>query len=150
MLEISKMRCTSAPSEAQELSPEVALQIARERFPNLSSGGILPKLVAGMPVNLSDLADALAFLAQCRKTDRPTEMMHSFDLRRAVDVSVGALIAAATALKFEIHSWFGVTGYAPHAMIAVNAADVVRVCSLRNFSLARFGDWSTVTETRRA
>jgi hypothetical protein len=135
------MSCTSAPVEAQEISPGQALEIARQRFPNLSRGGILPKRVAGMPCNLSDIDDALTFLRQCRKTEMPN--MHSFDLRRAVDVSVGAIIVAATALGFDVRSWMDITSFSPHAMIAVNADDVARLCSLRNFSLARFGDWST-------
>jgi hypothetical protein len=54
--------------------------------------------------------------------------VHTVDLRRAIpgDVQLGAVIAAATALGFGVHSWFGVTTFAPHALIAINQSDVRR------------------------
>jgi hypothetical protein len=111
-------------ARADALSGREALETARERFPNLCCAGILPRKAIGEPVDLDDIEIALAALAQCRRTKTPT--VHSFDLRRAMpgDVQLGAVIAAATALGFGVHSWFGVTTYAPHAMIAVNKFDV--------------------------
>jgi hypothetical protein len=105
-----------------------ALIIARERFSNLSCGGILPKRALGEPVDLDDIDVALAFLAQCRKTKVPS--CHSFDLRRAVDVQLGAVIAAATALGFDVHSWLDITTFVPHCMTNVDPDDVRRVANL--------------------
>jgi hypothetical protein len=145
------MLCISSPIVAQGelkvarvpalLSAADALEIARERFPNLCCAGILPRKAIGEPVDLADVEIALAALARCRKTRTPT--VHSFDLRRAIsklppgatlnvspghhlpgDVQLGAVIAASVALGFPIHSWFGITTFAPHAMIAVNKFDV--------------------------
>jgi hypothetical protein len=134
------MLCIQSPVVAQgelggvarsdTLSGREALEIARERFPNLCCGGILPRKAIGRePVDLADIEIALLFLGQCRKTKTPT--VHSFDLRRAIpgDVQLGAVIAAAAALGFPIHSWFGITTFAPHAMIAVNQSDVRRVAA---------------------
>jgi hypothetical protein len=128
------MLCIQSPIVAQGglkaarvpalLSAADALEIARERFPNLCCAGILPRKAIGEPVDLDDIEIALAALAQCRRTKTPT--VHSFDLRRAIpgDVQLGAVIAASVALGFPIHSWFGITTFAPHAMIAVNKFDV--------------------------
>jgi hypothetical protein len=130
------MLATSATAPAQGtkakyhvgimLSGHEALEIARERFPNLCCAGILPRKAIGEPVELADIEIALAALAQCRKTKTPT--VHSYDLRRAVpgNVQLGAVIAAAVALGFATHSWFGVTTFAPHALIAANQSDVRR------------------------
>lgn len=101
-----------------------ALAIARERFPNLCAGGILPRHAVGEPVDLDHIAVALTFLDRCRRTKIPR--VHSFDLRRLIDVQLGAVIAAAAALGFDVHSWHGVTCYAPHAMIGVDRLDVRR------------------------
>jgi hypothetical protein len=107
------------------MSPETALAIARERLPTLYGNGILPKRAVGVPVDLDDLAAALAFLSRCRKTKVPT--VHSFDLRRAVGVQLGAVIAAATALGFDVRNWMGVTEFGVHAVIGVDQDDVARV-----------------------
>lgn len=131
-------------AEAQAgLSAADALMIARRRFPNLFCGGILTRHTAhtGIPVDLAEINIALAFLGQCRRSRTPR--VHSFDLRRAIarwsedgtgdgarDVQLGATIAAATALGFPVHSWRGVTTFAPHAIIGVNANDVKRVVKL--------------------
>jgi hypothetical protein len=131
------MLCIQSPVVAQgeklsdthscaHLNGREALEIARERFPNLCCGGILPRKAVGEPVDLADIEVALLALAQCRKTKAPT--VHSYDLRRAIpgDLQLGAVIAAATALGFATHSWFGITTFAPHALIAVNKFDVMR------------------------
>jgi hypothetical protein len=133
------MLCIQSPVVAQvelggvarggALSGREALEIARERFPNLCCGGILSRKVVGEPVDLADIEIALAALARCRKTKVPT--VHSFDLRRAVpgDVQLGAVICASVALGFATHSWFGITTFAPHALIAVNQSDVRRAAA---------------------
>jgi hypothetical protein len=122
------MRFTSAPRLAQEISPTHALEIARERFPNLCCGGILAKRAVGAPVDLDDIAHALEVLAWCRRSEEPS--CHSFDLRRLIGGQLGATITACVALGFDVHSWFGVTSFSPHALIAVNEADVARVAQL--------------------
>jgi hypothetical protein len=111
-----------------------ALAIAREHFPNLCAGGILPRHAVGEPVDLDHIAVALTFLDRCRRTKVPR--VHSFDLRRLISnwnhgsnltiagVQLGAVIAAAVALGFEVQNWHGVTCYAPHAVIGVNRLDV--------------------------
>jgi hypothetical protein len=118
---------STAPSGAPLISAADALEIARERFTNLCCGGILPRKAVGEPVDLADIEIALVALAQCRKTKTPT--VHTFDLRRAMpgDVQLGAVIAASVALGFATHSWFGVTTFAPHALVAINQSDVRRV-----------------------
>jgi hypothetical protein len=115
-------------SRARVITAEQALVIARERFLNLSCGGILPRKAVGTLVDLDEIDVALTYLAQCRRTRIPA--MHTFDLRRAIDVQLGAVIAAATALGFPTHSWHDITCYAPHALIAVNESDVRRVTKI--------------------
>jgi hypothetical protein len=109
------------------LSGREALEIARERFPNLCCGGILPRKAIGEPVDLDDIEVALEFLSQCRRTLVPR--YHTFDLRRAIpgDVRLGAVICAATALGFDVRRFYGNVEFGVHAMIAVNANDVKRV-----------------------
>jgi hypothetical protein len=118
---------TPAPAQGTKLiSAEMALTIARQRFPNLCSAGILGKRATGAPIDLAHVTIALAFLSQCRKSKVPN--CHSFDLRRAIgNVSLGSVIAAAVALGFPLVSWAGVTSFAPHAMIGVNSADVAQI-----------------------
>jgi hypothetical protein len=113
---------------AQEISPTHALVIARARFPNLCCGGILPKRAVGAPVDLDDIAHALALLAQCRKSEEPS--CHSFDLRRLIGGQLGATITACVALGFDVHSWHDITAYAPHALVGIDVADVARVARL--------------------
>jgi hypothetical protein len=110
------------------ITAEQALVIARERFLNLSCQGILPCKAVGTPVDLADIDAALAFLSQCRRTRIPA--MHTFDLRRVIDAQVGAVITAAIALGFDTHSWYKITTFAPHALIAVNERDVRRVAKI--------------------
>ena len=124
---------TNIELEKRRLCRE-ALTIAREYFPNLCAGGILPRHAIGEPVDLDHIAVALTFLDRCRRTKVPT--VHSFDLRRLISdhgsnltvagVQLGAVIAAAVALGLEEHSWHGVTCYAPHAEIGVNQSDIRR------------------------
>jgi hypothetical protein len=114
---------TNIEVEKRRLCRE-ALAIARELLPNLCAGGILPRHAVGEPVDLHDIEIALTFLDRCRRTKVPH--VHSFDLRRLIDVQLGAVIAAAVALGFEVQNWHGVTCYAPHAMIGVNRCDLRR------------------------
>jgi hypothetical protein len=108
------------------ISAEQALALSRDRFPNLASTGILGRSSMGPPIDPDHVTIALMFLAWCRKTKIPR--MHSSDLRRRIgDVSLGAVIAAAVGLNFEVRSWSGVTDYAPHALMNVNPSDVRRM-----------------------
>jgi hypothetical protein len=109
------------------ITADQALEIARERYSNLCSEGILSRKAIGTPVDLNDLEIALAFFRKCRPTKVPN--MHSFDLRLLIGgrISVGALIAAAVALGFDVRSWYGVMEFGVHAMIAVRQIDVRRV-----------------------
>jgi hypothetical protein len=107
------------------LTAQEALAIAGDRFGNLSSIGIRgSKQPAGPPIDLADIDRAMAFLRQCRKTKQPT--VHTVDLVAAIGVSVGAVIASATALGFGVHSFYGPLIYAPHALVGVNKLDVRR------------------------
>jgi hypothetical protein len=114
--------CSIRSPLAVQVDPASALSLARERYPTLCSSGILGRKSTGTPVNTDEVAVALAFLAKCKRTKRAA--VHSFDLRRAIGVSLGAVIVAATALDFEVRSWLGITIYAPHALIAVSKHDV--------------------------
>jgi hypothetical protein len=134
----SAMLCIQSPVVAQgelgdaargALSGREALEMARERFPNLCCAGILPRKAIGEPVDLADVEIALAALAQCRKTRTRGMGMHTFDMRMLIDAQHGALIAAAVALGFDVYSWRGTRTYAPHALIAVNQSDVRRVAA---------------------
>jgi hypothetical protein len=131
------------------LSGREALEIARERFPNLCCEGILPRKAVGEPVDLADIEIVLAALAQCRKTKTRGMGMHTFDMRMLIDVQHGALIAAAVALGFDVYSWRGTRTYAPHALIAVNQSDVRRIAaqtrihSLEQLFLSQSCQWDT-------
>jgi hypothetical protein len=131
-LKMLSSECANAAQRINQrkiISAREALAIARERFPNLASTGILGAKQSGPPIDLNHVEIALRFLMRCRKSKVPS--VHSFDLRQAIgNVSIGATIAAAIALGFSVHSWLGVTDYAPHAMVGVNAADVRRVAMI--------------------
>lgn len=116
----------SRPIVAQAaMSAERALVIARQKLPSLYATGILGRRFIGPPIDPAHVVTALAFLSRCRKSK--FENCHSFDLRAAIGgVTVGATIAAATALGFCVHSWRNTVDYAPHAMVGVNADDVER------------------------
>jgi hypothetical protein len=119
------MRCIERTVEVQAaitMSAERGLAIARERFPNLCSAGILGKRATGLPVDLWHVDKALSFLAQCRKSKIPA--VHSHDLCGEIGVSVGAVICAAHALGFDVRGWMGSRQFFPGAMIGVNARDV--------------------------
>ena len=107
----------SAPAQ-QTIVPAVT----PARFHNLRANGILPRSATGLPIDPVDIAKAAAFLSRCRKTKRPN--IHSFDLRRAIGVSLGAVIAAAVALGFEVRGWYGIMEFYPHAMLGVNRRDI--------------------------
>jgi hypothetical protein len=113
------MLCKTDPVPAQgTITPERALVIARQRFPNLYATGILGRRCTGPEIDLWHITKAVTVLAGCRKSKFAN--CHSFDLRRQIGgVSLGAVICAAVALGFDVHSWFGVTDYAPHAMTNV-------------------------------
>jgi hypothetical protein len=121
---LSTIERTIEAQAAITMSAERALAIARERFPNLCSAGILGKRATGLPVGLWHIDKALSFLAQCRKSKIPA--VHSHDLCGAIGVSVGAAISAAHALGFDVRGWMGSREFFPGAMIGVNAADVAR------------------------
>jgi hypothetical protein len=109
------------------MTPVQAMVIARQRFPNLASTGILDRRSTGPPIDPAHVTIALRFLMRCRKSRIPA--VHSFDLREKIgNVSVGAVIAASVALGFEVYSWVGVTDYAPHALVGINSTDVARRC----------------------
>jgi hypothetical protein len=111
----------------KSITADQALEIARERFSNLCSEGILSRKAIGTPIDLDDLEIALAFFRQCRPTKVPN--MHSFDLRRLIggQISIGAIIAAAIALGFDVRSWYGAMEFGVHAMIAIRQIDVRRL-----------------------
>jgi hypothetical protein len=109
---------------AQAMDGAQALLIARERFPNLCCSGILSRKAVGKPVDIGDVEIALMILRQCRPAKAPG--MHTFDMRKLINVQHGALIAAATALGFDVHSCYGTRTYAPHALISINQGDVRR------------------------
>jgi hypothetical protein len=109
------MSFTRALDEAQETSVHRALEAARARFHNLCAEGILPRRKTGTPINCDDIEIAIEALRGCEHTEMPT--MHTFDMCRVVDTTPGAVIVAALALGFEVHSWYGETGFQPHAMI---------------------------------
>jgi hypothetical protein len=110
------------------ITPERALMLARQRFPNLCSGGILGRKAIGQPVDLWHVAQAVTVLAACRKAVIPR--MHSYDLRAAIGgVTLGATIAAAVALGFRVDTWQGDTAFAPHCLIGVDPRDVERVAA---------------------
>jgi hypothetical protein len=116
------------PATAQAtLTGREALVIALERFPYLGADGLLPRKSVRQPVDPREIERAMTFLRQCRRTKTPR--VHSFDLQRLIGVQLGALIAAAVALGFATHSWFGIKTFAPHVLIAVNLADTARVAS---------------------
>jgi hypothetical protein len=110
------------------ITPERALMLARQRFPNLCSGGILGRKAIGQPVDLWHVAQAVTVLAACRKTVIPA--VHSFDLRAAIGgVTLGATIAAAVALDFSVDTWQGTVDFLPHCLIGVDPRDVERVAA---------------------
>jgi hypothetical protein len=128
LLEQGRQMLSEQAQRAQQPTPTKisageALALAHERFPNLTAAGILGAKQSGQPIDPAHVTRALAFMAQCRKSKVPA--VHSYDLRQAIGgVSVGAVICASIALGFPVVSWFGVTDYAPHALIGVNATDV--------------------------
>jgi hypothetical protein len=126
---IRKMLSISPPIAAQAvISPEHALMLARQRFPNLCSAGILGRKAIGQPVDLEHVSTALSFLAGCRKSKFAN--CHSFDLRRRIGgVSLGAVIAAAVGLGFSIDTWQGTVDFLPHCLIGVDPRDVERMAN---------------------
>jgi hypothetical protein len=110
----------------KSITADHALAIARERFKNLRATGILGSKHTGPPINPDHVTIALAFLSRCRKTRKPT--VHSHDLRAAIGngVSLGAVIVAAVALEFDVHSWLGSRTYVPGVMTNADARRVER------------------------
>jgi len=116
---------TPAPAQGTKtISAEMALTIARERFPSLSANGILGRRYSGPAIDPAHVEIAMKFLSGCRRTKKPA--VHSHDLRIAIGhgVSQGAVISAAIALGFDSRSWMGTQMFVPGAMIGVNARDV--------------------------
>jgi hypothetical protein len=117
----------SAPAR-DRMTGQEALAIARDRFPNLCSTGILGRKFTGPPIDLADIGKALAFLRGCRKTKQPT--VHTVDIVDVIGgVQVGAVIVGAVALGFGVHSFYGPLIYAPHALVAVSKVDVRRLAT---------------------
>jgi hypothetical protein len=133
MLTIERADVAQVTKSTQPITADQALEIANKRFKNLRATGILgpTKRRDSPPIDPAHVTKALAVLSRCRRTGKPTA--HSHDLRRAIgDVSLGAVIAAAVGLTFEVRSWSGVTDYAPHAMIGVDARDVERATMMHS------------------
>jgi hypothetical protein len=155
------LRLVPSPIAAQGaiLSASEAVAIARKRFANLCGEGILSRnglapfpwnhgttyisaaaypTVPGTPIDLDDVEAALAFLRQCRKTE--VAIVNGFELRRAIGGQLGATIAAASALGFDVCNYYGGMSFGAHARIAVNRIDVQRLVGHqqeRNYQLAR-------------
>jgi hypothetical protein len=156
------LRLVPSPVMAQGriLSGREAVAIARTRFANLCGEGMLSRngltpfpwnhgkhhsaatdypTVLGTPLDLDDVEAALAFLSQCRKTD--AAIVNVFELRRAIGGQLGATIAAASALGFDVCNYYGGLSFGAHAKIAVNRVDVQRLAKPapveRNCALAR-------------
>ena len=111
------------PAPWVPLASMVLALVRQHRFPNLRAEGILPKRATGPDVDPREVAVALAFLIRCRRTKYPT--VHTRDLQRHIGgVSVGAVIAAAVALGFQVCSWRGAREFFPHALIGVSKIDV--------------------------
>jgi hypothetical protein len=102
--------------------------LAHVRFPNLCASGILGRSATGPRTDAADIEVALAFLGHCRRNQRPN--VFTADLQRHVSrwagraVSVGAIIAAAVSLNFEVRGWYGVRAFYPHALLNVNQRDI--------------------------
>lgn len=107
------------------MTPVQAMVIARQRFPNLASTGILERRSTGPPIDPAHVTIALRFLMRCRKSKVPA--VHSHDLCGEIGVSVGAVICAAHALGFDVRGWMGTRQFFPGAMVGVNARDVRRL-----------------------
>ena len=113
----------------------MALAAARECYPNLRATGIMGRTKGGPPIRFDDVTAALAFLRRCRRTK--DAFIHTIDLERHVSrwahrpVSIGAIIAAAVALKFDVRGWRGVTAYHPHAMVNANKSDISKLTEVR-------------------
>jgi hypothetical protein len=104
------------------------IALARVRFSNLRATGILPPSATGPAIDPGDLEAALAFLSRCRRNKRPS--IFTYDLQRHVSrwagrqVSTGAIIAAAVALDFQVHGWYGVRAFHPNALTNVGRFDL--------------------------
>jgi hypothetical protein len=124
MLHIDRAGTVQRTNPTNLISPEQAIVLAREVYPNLAGVGILGRRGTGAPINPSHVETAMKFLAPCRKTKKPA--VHSFDLRQAIGngVSQGAVIVACIALGFDARSWMGTQMFVPGAMVNVNKADV--------------------------
>jgi hypothetical protein len=116
------------PTQAGTTDTADPIALARVRFSNLRATGILPPSATGPAIDPVDLAAALAFLSRCRRNKRPS--VFTYDLQRHVSrwagrqVSTGAIIAAAVALNFQVHGWYGVRAFHPHALTNVGQFDL--------------------------
>lgn len=129
----------SAAAAAQARPADFVIADARRRFRYLSADGLTPRPVKGGPVPKEiapgDIAVALQFLAHCRHSKKPG--VHTADIQVAVwrrfsrEISIGAVIAAALALSFDVQSTFGCRGFHPHALISVRRYDVRESLAVR-------------------
>lgn len=100
------------------MDAESALALAHRRFPNLAAAAILGGAAPGR--TSTQLVCVVRALRFWRRVENQNPAVHSHDLRQAIgNVSLGATIAAAFTLGFPVHEWFGVTDYAPHALVGV-------------------------------
>jgi len=113
----------------------MALAAARDCYPNLRAAGIMGRAKGGPLIRFDDVTAALAFLRRCRRTKHA--FIHTVDLEWHVSrwarrpVSVGAIIAAAVGLRFEVRGWRGCTAFYPHAMINANKTDISKLAEAR-------------------
>ena len=112
----------------QQVPSRIALALARRRFPNLCAPGILGRAVTAPAVDLDEIAVAMSILWRCRRTK--CLGVHTSDLAQTIshltghDVSVGAIIAAAMALRFRVTTFRVPRAFYPNAMIGVHRADI--------------------------
>jgi hypothetical protein len=128
------MLCKSDPIAAQAaISPERALVIARQRFPDLSGDGIqVYPGAAPQPIHANQVQTAMAFLKLLRPTKRPTigsgTLKHDCESWGSVNgltayVSRGALTAAAIALGLSVRAYRN----GPHVEIGVSSPHLRKV-----------------------
>jgi hypothetical protein len=114
---IDRIESAQAKASSPAITPNEAIALAGKRFYNLCSEGIKPRKFQGTPIDPEDVATAMAFLARCRKTRKATT--HTCDLVPLIGVPLGAIIAGAVGLGFEVVAWRGIRVFEPGAMMNV-------------------------------
>ena len=105
----------SPPISGAQEQIDHGLTLVIARFHNLCAEGILPRRQTGTGIDRDDIEIAIRALGGCVRTKEP--VAHTFDLCRRLGVSVGAVITAALAVGIDVHSWFEITSFQPHAML---------------------------------